>query len=330
MASKDRRWIDPAREACERALNSDAQLVAAHVCLGQLESGTGEYEKAVAEFTQAAQSDPTSDDAYRGLADAYERLDKTEDAERTYRRAIEVRPQYWAGYNYLGVFYYRQARYPDAVSMFSQVVALAPDSFHGYSNLSAAYYYEGHYPEAIQAAQRSIAIRPTEAAYSNLASANFYLRRYDQAAQAYEEAVRISPKNYALWWNLGDGYYFAPGKRPLAAQAYRQANSLALEALRVNRRDAYALGVLAYCNAMLENRKQALDYLDEGLQMAPEEPEMRFKAAIVYTQLGNASLGFEWLKKSLDVGFSPTIVRDTPNFDALRPDPRFKALIEAK
>ena len=78
---------------------------------------------------------PTSDDAYRGLADAYENLDKPAEAERTYRRAIELRPQYWAGYNFLGAFYYHQARYAEAASMFSQVVALAPDSFRGYSNL---------------------------------------------------------------------------------------------------------------------------------------------------------------------------------------------------
>jgi tetratricopeptide (TPR) repeat protein len=330
LASKDSQWVQSARHSCELALNAAGQLAAAFVCLGRLESGTGEYEKAVEEFGRAVAADPTSDDAYRGLADAYERLNKPAEAERTYRRAIELRPQYWAGYNFLGAFYYHQARYSEAASMFSQVVALAPDSFRGYSNLGTTYYYEGFYAEAIGALRRSIAIRPTDAAYSNLGSANFYLRHYDEAAKAYEEAVKLSPKDYILWWNLGDGYYWAPGKRPQAAQAYRQANLLASEALRVNRRNAYALGVLAYCDAMLGDQKRALDYLNEGLQMAPKDSEMRFKAALVYTQLGEVTQGLDWLKKSLDVGFSPTIVRDTPNFDALRLDPRFETLITAK
>ncbi len=330
LASKDSQWVQPARHACELALNGAAQLAAAHVCLGRLESGTGEYEKAVEEFGRAVAADPTSDDAYRGLADAYEKVNKPAEAERTYRRALELRPQYWAGYNFLGAFYYHQARYSEAASMFSQVVALAPDSFRGYSNLGTTYYYEGFYAEAIRTLRRSIAIRPTDAAYSNLGSANFYLRPYDEAAKAYEEAVKLSPKDYILWWNLGDGYYWARGKRPQAAQAYRQANSLASEALRVNRRNAYALGVLAYCDAMLGDQERALEYLNEGLQMAPQDSEMRFKAALVYTQLGDSAQGLDWLKKSLDVGFSPTIVRDTPNFDALRPDPRFEALIAAK
>jgi TolB-like protein len=59
--SKDPRWIESARQACERALNPDPQLAAAHVCLGQLERGTGEYEKAVKDFGRAVQADPTSD-----------------------------------------------------------------------------------------------------------------------------------------------------------------------------------------------------------------------------------------------------------------------------
>ena len=330
LASKDSQWVQSARRACDQARKLDPQLAAAHACLGRIDSGTGEYEKAVEEFQRSVAADPTSDDAYRGLAGAYQSLSMPSAAEQTYRRAIDLRPQYWGGYSFLGSFYYNQARYAEAAAMFMQVVALAPDSFRGYSNLSAAYYYEGRYEDAIQAVQRSIAIRPTQGAYTNLGSANFYLRRYDQATQAYEKAVRLSPKDYALWWNLADGYYFAPGKRSQAAQAYQQANSLAAEALRVNRRDAYALGVLAYCHAMLEDRKPALEYLNKGLQMDPQGAEMRFKAALVYTQLGDPTRGLDWLKKSLDVGFSPTIVRDTPNFDALQADPRFKALIEAK
>jgi serine/threonine-protein kinase len=115
-----------------------------------------------------------------------------------------------------------------------------------------------------------------------------------------------------------------------SAPYYRQAISLAKEALQVNRRDAYALGVLAYCHAMLGERKPALDYLREGLKLAPEDSEIRFKAALVYTQFGEVTQALDWLNKALVAGFSATVVRDTPNFDALRSDPRFKALIDAK
>ncbi len=330
VASKDARWVASARDACERALRPDPKLTAAHVCLGRIESGSGEYEKAAVEFERAVETEPTSDDAYRGLADAYEGLGKPAEAEKTYRRAIELRPRYWVPYSALGTFYDRQARYAEAASMFSQVIALAPDSIRGYYDLGAMYIYQGRYADAISMFQRSIAIRPTAGAYSNLGSAYFYLRRYYEADSAYGEALKLSQNNYVLWWNVGEGYYWTPGKRADSAQYYRQAISRAKESLQVNPRDAYVLGVLAYCHAMLGERKPALDYLQEGLTLAPEDSEIRFKAALVYTQFGELTQALDWLKKALVAGFSATVVRDTPNFDALRSDPRFKALIDAK
>lgn len=324
----DPKLVDSARQACAQALSLDEQLAAAHVCMGRIEIGTGEYEKAVQEFERALAIEPTNDDAYRSLADAYESLGQPAKAEETCQRAIDLRPQYWAGYNWLGTFYYRDARYADAASMFSQVVALAPNSFRGYSNLGAVYYYQGRYADAISNLQHSIDIRPSADAFSNLGSAHFYLRQYDASVNAYEKAVQLSQNNYILWLNLADGYYWDSSKRAQADQAYRKTISLAHEALRINPRDASALGVVAYCHAMLGEKKPALDYLQQGLKLAPQDSEMRFKAALIYNQFGDNAQTLAWLTKALAGGFSTTIVRDTPNFDLLRSNPRFEALFK--
>src|ERR1700682_2515146 len=329
-SAKDPRWIESSRRDCERSLTLSKGLPSAHICLGTVYKGTGHYEDAAAQFERAVAAEPTNDDAYRELADAYEHLGKRTDAERTYRRAIELRPHYWAGYSWLGTFYYHQARYPEAASMFSQVIALAPDSIRGYYDLGATYNSQGRYADATGMLQRSIAIRPTAAAYTNLGNAYFYLRRYGEAAGAYEEAVKLSQNDYVLWWNLADGYYWAPGRRTQAGQAYRRAITLANEALRVNPRDAYALGVLAYCHAMLGERKPALGYLQAGLRLAPEDSEMRFKAALVYSQFGDVRQTLDWLKRALASGLSVAMIRDTPNFDSLQSDRGFQELFQAK
>ena len=329
-SGKDPRWMENSRHDCEHSLALNKRLPSAHVCLGTVYKGTGHYEDAVAQFEGAVASEPTNDDAYRGLADAYERLGKLADAEKTYRRAIELRPHYWAGYSWLGAFYYNHARYAEAASMFSQVIALAPDSIRGYYDLGATYNSQGRYADAIGMLQHSIAIRPTATAYTNLGNAYFYLQRYGEAASAYEEAVKLSQTDYLHWWNLADGYYWAPGKRAKAVEAYRQAISLAVKRLRVDPRDSYALGVLAYCHAMLGERKPAFDYLQAGLKLAPEDSEMRFKAALVYNQFADTRDALSWLKSALASGLSVAVVRDTPNFDSLRSDPRFRELIQAK
>ena len=329
-ARKDSQWIEPARKACERALSLDSRLAAAHICVGTIEDGTGHSEKAVAEFRRALEAEPTSDDAYRGLGNAYEHLGQLADAEKTYRQAIQLRPNYWAGYNWLGVFYQHHGRYPEAAEMFSQVVALVPDSFRGYSNLGTSYVPQGRYADAIGVLERSVAIRPTGAAYSNLATAYFYQRRFGDAARTYQEALKLDDRNYVVWGNLAEAYNWTPGKQAEAAAAYRKALLLAQARMEVNPRAAGTLASLAHYHAMLGERKTALVHLQHALEIAPDDPDVRFQAALVHNQLGEAEQALGWLEKAVAAGSSLTMIRDTPDFDRLRASPRFQALFRGK
>jgi len=306
----------------------DARLSSGHTCLGVVYNGTGKYELAIEQFRQAVELEPTSDAAYRGLASAYDRLGKPKEAEETYRRAIALRPYYWASYSWLGAFYYWHARYPEAAEMFDQVVKLAPDSFRGYSNLGTIYNAQGRYAEAIVSCERSLEIRPMADAYSNLGTAYFGLRQFAKAGQFYEKAVEIDPQEYLWRGNLGDARYWAPGQRANATNAYEEAILLAKEYLRVNPRDARALGYLAYYYAMLENKQAALSSIEQALTLAPNDPELRFNAALTHNKLGQINQALEWLEKALAAGWSPTTVRDNPFLDNLRTDTRYLELLE--
>jgi serine/threonine protein kinase/Flp pilus assembly protein TadD len=326
--SKGAQWVNKSREACEQAISLDVNLVSARVCLGTIDAGTGNYDQATEELERAVQAEPTNDAAYRGLAQAYERLGELAEAEKTYQRAVRLRPDYWAGYSWLGAFYFEQARYADAEKMFQKVVMLAPDSFRGYYNLGAIELGEGRYEDAVQELKRSIRIRPSSAAYSNLGTTYFYLRRYDQAVSAYAEAVKLDDKDYVVWWNLGDATYWTPSRRQEAPAAYHRAIALAQDALQVNPRDAYALSVVAICEAMLGEKTQALVALNRALGQTAADPELRFRAAIVYSQLDDRSLALASLEKAVSAGFARRVVRDSPSFDSLQTDPRFIRLVK--
>lgn len=325
----DSKWADEAIVTCQKAAELGANLASAHSCLGRVFRARGNYEKAVEQYRRALELEPTSDDAYGGLAAAYEHLGRLGEAEQLYKQAISARPGYWATYNWLGLFYMAHARYEEAVAMYSQAVSLAPDSFTGYYNLGAVRILQGKYGEAVPLLERSLSIRPTADALSNLGTADFQMRRYAESASNFEEAVKLDQKNYVMWGNLGDAYYWAPGRRPEAAAAYGTAIALGEEELHRNPHDAQLLGYLASYHAMRGERKAALHNLDASLRLQPKNPDLLFTAGITCQQLGLTNRALDSLEHAVSLGVSPEMIRDTPNFDALSDNPRFVGLIRS-
>ena len=212
--------------------------------------------------------------------------------------------------------------------MYSQVVSLAPDSFTGYYNLGGVRILQGKYTEAIPLLQRSLEIRKTADAMSNLGTAYFQLHRYGESAAAFEQATQLDPPNYIFWGNLGDAYYWAPGRRMEAAAAYGNGITLGEEQLRVNPRDAEVLSSLAMYHAMRGERKAALNNVEAALRIKPKNPDLLLNAGIAYVQVGETQRALEVLEKAVAAGISPATLRDTPNFDGLRANPRFLKLIQ--
>lgn len=322
-----RELMEKARSACDRAVASTPRLAEGHTCLGNVFRATGEYDQAVAQFREATTLDPTSDDAFRGLADAYEKLNQPGEAEATFKKAISLRPQYWGGYNWLGFFYWQQGRYEDAARMFREVVSLMPDNFRGYSNLGAMYFVQGRYTQAIDALQKSLALRPTVEVYDNLGNVYFSMRRFDEAARNFEEGLKFDKTSWLSWGNLGDAFYWVPGKRPEAENAYRQAIALADEKLRVNPKDGRVLAFRATYLAMLDRKEEAFASLQKALKISPKDPDVQCRAALVYNRFEDKNHMLDALEKALSAGVPAAWVRDTPDFDHLSNDPKLEAIL---
>ena len=326
---KQKQWIDLAQQACSKAIDLGNAGADGHICLGMLEDGTGQYEKAAEQFQQAIQLDPTNNRTYVSLAGAYQHLNQLDKAEETYKRVITLRPTYWWGYHALGVFYQGQAAYDKAEAMATKATELDPDSYLAFNSLGATLVYEGKHDAAMQAFQKSIAIRPSYAAYSNIAVAQFQLRHYKDSAASFQEALKLDDTNYQNWGSLGDAYFYG-GDTSSAMQAYRKAISLADQQLKVNPRDPSVLGDLASYYSMLGDRKNALSYLDHSLQLAHGDKELLFNAALVYNQLHETGPALEWLKKALDAGYSRAVAATAGPLDNLHDNPQYQALMQTK
>jgi hypothetical protein len=128
---------------------------------------------------------------------------------------------------------------------------------------------------------------------------------------------------------LGDGYYWASGRRNESAAAYQKCAAIASQELVTNSNDSFAYGVLAICQAMLGQKKLALEALGRGFQLAPADPFLMFQAALVHNQFDQTDETLRWLSRCRAAGYPLSKIRDYPNFQSLRSNPSFQALLRA-
>jgi tetratricopeptide (TPR) repeat protein len=325
--NRDKDWVDKAKTDCNRALALMPQLAEGHTCLGNVFLSTGRYEDAVRELEHSLDLDHNSDETLSSLAAAYQKLGKASAAEDAYRKAVSLRPNYWRVYNTFGAFYLDQARYSDAAEMFKKTIQLAPLNYRGYSNLGATDLMVGQYQEAVDAFNRSIALRPTGQVYGNLGAAYFYMRRYQDSAENLQQALKIDPKDWLNWGNLGDTLFQISERRAEAKSAYQKAIELAKLRLEVNPQDATILAFIADYYAMLDQERESREQMARALQTAPEDADVLFRGAILCNHFGDSRKTLDFLTKSVAAGYSRTLIRDTPDFDHLKDDQRFRALL---
>jgi eukaryotic-like serine/threonine-protein kinase len=325
---KQEKYVPKARDACQHALSLSNDLAAGHVCLGNMLVAAGKYESASSEFSRALVAEPTYDDAYRGLASTYEQMGRLQDAEQTYHHAIELRPHYWAGYSWLGSFFASHGRYQEAVEQFEHAAAVSPDNSSIYHGLGGVYIYMGRYDDAVHALQRAISLRPSFQAYANLGQAYMRTRRFDDAVAAYQQALTLDPEGYRIIGYLAEAYYWAPGKRNEAPALYERAISMTEQELKFNGKNSDAHLLLALYHARLGHAQPARMHLHEALKFHADEPETMFFAALVENQLGNSAGAIQWLGKALHQGYSLAEINAAVDFDNLRSDPAFQAVVQ--
>jgi len=137
------RSLEAANAACRHSAQLDPSGADAEICLGMLFNATGRYDAAAQHLERALKLDSTRDESYRELAIAYDGQKRLGDAESLLKKAVALRPHYWAAHKWLGRFYEAHGRYDQAAEQFKRVVEMAPDSIDGYSNLGAVYVEQG-------------------------------------------------------------------------------------------------------------------------------------------------------------------------------------------
>ena len=276
-----------AEQHCERALALDDLLSAPWITLGMIRAGTGRPDQALLDLQKALDRDPRNPDAYRERGLALERLSRFDEAETTYRKAIELRPELWSSHSYLGDLPVQPRPSARGGGGLPPALALAPENARVLGNLGGVLHVQGRLEEAESYYRQALAIQPWPTAPANLAALQFDQKRYADAARTLEQAVAGGTRNYRTWHSLASARYWAPGERGKAREAYARSAQLAEEQRRVDPKDAVLVGYLADSYAMLGEKDKARRAARDAMALGPDDHQVAALVAGVHEHLGD-------------------------------------------
>jgi tetratricopeptide (TPR) repeat protein len=288
--------------------------------------GKGRSAEAAAAFTRAQGWAPADDAVCRRIADAYGALERHEEAERMYQRAIDLRPGYWESYNYKGHFMYRRGRLDEAKELFAEVVRLRPESDLGYSNLAGVHILAGEFALARPLLEKALRIKSGAPAHNHLGFVFYALGDYAKAAEQFQAAIDAGARRVSVYGNLGDAYRQL-GETERAQDAYTEAIELAQTRLSVNAADAELRGAVSMCMAGAGRCPEAVHEAARAISDGEGNPIPHYYAAVAFSICGERPRALESALAAVRGGIVAD-VRTHPDLESLLDEPELARLLQ--
>jgi predicted O-linked N-acetylglucosamine transferase (SPINDLY family) len=162
--------------------------------LGVLAHQTGRQQIAVEMIGRAIACNGQVPAFHNNLGNAYAAAGRWQDAELSYRRALERKADYAEAHYNLGSTLFSQRKFTAAVASYRHALTLRPNHAETHLNLSNALQSQGKLEEAAEACQRAIASKPQlVAAHNNLGNILLAQNRFEAALAAYSRALDLKP-----------------------------------------------------------------------------------------------------------------------------------------
>ncbi len=320
-----------AKTEAEAACRIDPDSPTAQVALARVQRTTGHHDAAIEQLEDVLAHHPRPDEAYRELARSYERVGNLDEAEAAYRAATALRANEWSNWTSLGTFLVNRGRYDDARDAFVRAVELAPpDVVRPREQLATYSLAMGRFDDAIDAYEEiPSAIRGPVLA-SNLGTAYFFSDqpdKWERAEENYVLAVRMSPRDATYQANLGD-LYDRLGRREESRDRYLRARALVEERLEQDPKNPALLSELADFAAKGDDCETATSLAHELATILPDTGPNAHRLAYIYGMCDDQNAALTAIRRAIELGESADLIRQEDEFQALRTQPEFIALVE--
>lgn len=233
-------------------------------------------------------------------------------------RALTLDPELPEGHSARGALLRAELEFEEAEAAYLRALELNPGSAEEHRRYSLLLNDLGRYEDAVREARRAVELDPLSARNrQGLAASLLFARDWDGVVEESWKLVEMEPGDPIAYYNAGYGHAMR-GEHEQAITALQKAWEL-------DPGDAYNTAALAWAHARAGKRDEALTLLAD----VPAQGAMLKEIAIVYGELGELDLAFEYLNRLAeeDPGMFGEL-RVDPSADVLRADPRYAAVLE--
>lgn len=245
-------------------------------------------------FEKAAAQDPADAEPHLAAGQLLEKEERTADAEKEYRQALNVAPNSTDALIALSNFYMHAKRFADAQTPLQKLVSLHPYDASAHFQLGRILAISGRNDEAVDEMEAGLKLDPSDSkAQRDLADMCSDVGKFDRATQLYTSLLSLNPNDASLHFGLG---------RVLIKQKnFAQAEQVFMKAVRLNPQWGEAYGELAVAANENKDYVVAIKATDFRGKYLPETPMSYFLRATAYDHLHDAKQAAKYYHQFLDV-----------------------------
>ena len=283
-------------------------------------------------YDEAIALDPTYALAWAGLADAWAGLGQTQAiasaeafprSKAAAQRALELDDQLAEAHASLGfVRRFWDWDWSGSEIAFRRALELAPSYSTAHRWYGHLFTGLGRHDEALAEVRLALELDPLSLViHTSVGDALFYARRYEESMVYYRRALDIDSEFFAAHSDLARSLEYC-GRTPEAVEEYERAIRMAGNSI------AGPSAGLANVLALAGRREEAREMLTALSRRRSERYVSPWALASIHARLDETDAALTWLERAYDEHDSTLVwLKVHPRFDALRDEPRFKALL---
>ena len=170
---------------------------------GNLKISLNKFKDAEDNFRKAIELKPDFFQAQMNLANTLNELNKFYESEEIYKKVIKLKPNYEKGYFNLGSLQQELGKFKEAEENFNKAIELKPDFFHAYMNLGSVLKKLYKFNEAENIYKKAIELKPNfEKAYNNLGIVQVDIVKLKEAEENFRKAINLNSNIKESYINL--------------------------------------------------------------------------------------------------------------------------------